>query len=67
MYKLSIVLESTCNQVLIGFSFVSDWFEGWRKNYIPFRDFSCAKPIQPQITMDTDKNKSKSLMYFLAI
>ena len=38
---------------MIGFRFASDWLRDWRKFSKPITERSKAKPIQSQITFDT--------------
>ena len=45
--------ENASHQVVIGFSFASDWLRGLREISKPITERSKAKPMQSRITFDT--------------
>ena len=45
--------ENAGDQVMIGFSFASDWLTKWREYSGPITERSKAKPRQSQITFDS--------------
>ena len=45
--------ENANEQVVICFSFASDWLRGWREFSRPITERSKAKPMQSWITFDT--------------
>ena len=45
--------ENASDQGAIGFSFTFDWLRGWHKFSKPITERSKAKPMQSQITFDT--------------
>ena len=46
--------ENAGDQVMIGFSFASDWLTKWREYSGPITERSKAKPRQSQITFDNE-------------
>ena len=59
--KLPKAREKAGGQVVIGFSFASDWLRKWREFFRPITARSKAKPKQSLITFNTQLNIALSL------
>ena len=60
--KLPKEREITDDQVMIGYSFTSEWLREWCKFSGPITEQSKPKLKLSQITLDTDKNFSNSTL-----
>ena len=49
----SLTENNKSDQIVIGFSFASDWFSRWRKFFRPITGRCKAKPKQSRITFNT--------------
>ena len=45
--------ENVSDQVMIGFSFASDWLRKWREIFRPITESNKAKPMKSRITFHT--------------
>ena len=65
--KLPKARENAGVQVIVAFSFASDWLKDWWQFSGPITERSKAKPVQSQITFDTQLKNCSIVYVFLLL